>query len=438
LEQSLWIEDDTGDDDDDTSRPVSSTLRLVGFCQYHLQRISYHVCRTVRRQFLEPFGPELRCLTVYWLERMSLVSSSSSATIAEALYGGKRVKLEGTETSSSSSNNNNNNNNKSNHYLRRRLRPLSKQDGIRLALFMAIGPYLEERSNVIQKLLMIRISKISYFSTRIKHRLHIFLQIVWPLLRLTTKVTHWLYQWRYLLGKSVFFDPYSSYLNLVLRRVTMEDHHHQQQEQRHKYPSTEDVDNQMKSSQQQKQQQLITCTSVEESDQRHSVQDLIPLSLRHFLNNNNKPTWGQTTGIGSVLSLTFVLAFLARVQSIQQSMQQEDEEERYDQLQQQGQQESRQLFPGTSQRKSIPPPPAPATSSCDVSISGIKRTQFMNLTPKVCPLCQEPRVNPTACVSGYVFCYKCIVDFVKKEGICPVTGRECNITNLIRLYEPTT
>lgn len=54
----------------------------------------------------------------------------------------------------------------------------------------------------------------------------------------------------------------------------------------------------------------------------------------------------------------------------------------------------------------------------------------------VCPLCNKLRTNDTALsVSGYVFCYPCIMRFVKEKGCCPVTGCPAQSDHLIRLYQ---
>eukprot|EP00750_Incisomonas_marina_P000014 INCI10007.1.p1 GENE.INCI10007.1~~INCI10007.1.p1 ORF type:complete len:507 (-),score=68.65 INCI10007.1:104-1624(-) len=43
-----------------------------------------------------------------------------------------------------------------------------------------------------------------------------------------------------------------------------------------------------------------------------------------------------------------------------------------------------------------------------------------------CPICQrDPVVNPAATFSGYVFCYTCVVAFVKEHKTCPATGLPC-------------
>ncbi|CAI4228585.1 unnamed protein product [Auanema sp. JU1783] len=52
-----------------------------------------------------------------------------------------------------------------------------------------------------------------------------------------------------------------------------------------------------------------------------------------------------------------------------------------------------------------------------------------------CPLCHNKRINDTALsVSGYVFCYSCISDYVKKYKRCPITNNPTTVADLIRLY----
>ncbi|KAK3587081.1 hypothetical protein CHS0354_014954 [Potamilus streckersoni] len=54
----------------------------------------------------------------------------------------------------------------------------------------------------------------------------------------------------------------------------------------------------------------------------------------------------------------------------------------------------------------------------------------------VCPICNRTRTNETALsVSGYVFCYPCIYDHVKKYSSCPITFYPARTEHLIRLYK---
>ncbi|XP_058067228.1 peroxisome assembly protein 12 [Anopheles bellator] len=53
----------------------------------------------------------------------------------------------------------------------------------------------------------------------------------------------------------------------------------------------------------------------------------------------------------------------------------------------------------------------------------------------VCPICLQKYIIPTAVsVSGYVYCYRCIVTHLQKESRCPVTKYPATINDLIRLY----
>jgi len=77
----------------------------------------------------------------------------------------------------------------------------------------------------------------------------------------------------------------------------------------------------------------------------------------------------------------------------------------------------------------IPPPPMPPNVVDEFD---------QNIDKWSCPICKEPRINPTASTSGYVFCYKCLVSHIRQKGeYCPVTGRPCRENKVVRLYEPT-
>lgn len=53
----------------------------------------------------------------------------------------------------------------------------------------------------------------------------------------------------------------------------------------------------------------------------------------------------------------------------------------------------------------------------------------------VCPICHRTRSNDTALsVSGYVFCYPCIYDYVKEFRKCPVTKFPAKTDHLVKLY----
>lgn len=54
----------------------------------------------------------------------------------------------------------------------------------------------------------------------------------------------------------------------------------------------------------------------------------------------------------------------------------------------------------------------------------------------VCPLCLQRWLIPTAVsISGYVYCYRCIVSHLQKENKCPVTKYPATVNDLVRIFD---
>ncbi|GAB1867699.1 Peroxisome assembly protein 12 [Camponotus japonicus] len=72
---------------------------------------------------------------------------------------------------------------------------------------------------------------------------------------------------------------------------------------------------------------------------------------------------------------------------------------------------------------SLPAPPPPKVPNVAQQSKGI------------CPLCRKPhRIHTVLMVSGYVFCYQCILSEIRKNKRCPVTHYPAKEDDLIRLY----
>ena len=379
-------------------------IRRVFFALF--RRWPIRAFKALLRNVIRPFGPELRFAVVYALERGSLMRSNASIT--DALYGGKRVRLGEANVSNENE---------------RRLLPIGKQDRVRLSFFLAFGPYLEERS----KLFFPYFDKPSLAngspdakSTR--KRLQTVLNVVWPLLRMTTKGTFLWYRWRYLLGRSVFFDPYSSLLNLVVRRTTMEDQH--QKENAQQSLRGEGVDG-------------VNSDAIRMATIRNNTLGLI---------RSNAIWWAA----GGLTSFFIALAFTARIRSIRQLLYQERELQDVREIQERQRRSQQEdavtdvdiddpLFKSHSSNVLIPSPPLPplpcrTETMAPFSSFGDPADRNFGL----CPLCNEPRIHPTASTGGYVFCLKCILDFLRQNGaVCPVSRKPCTESSLVRLYEPT-
>jgi hypothetical protein len=375
-------------------------------------------------QRVKPFGSEIRFIILYMVERSSLLYSN--ATISDVLYGAKRVKLGTTTLHSNSS--------QGEVGRKRSLLPIQKNDSIRLAFLMAFGPYLEERSeSFFQYILELFSSSPRIISSerssngttnRTKtNKMQIVLKTVFSLLRMTTKGTFLWYRWRYLLGRSVFFDPYSSWLNLIVRRVTMED---------------------------QEKQQNVT-PAISEYIRKDSS-TLRPGSIPEDLLKLIRSRGLRLTAVG-VASSFVALTLIGRIRSLRQELRQERELHEIRQEQQRHQREpehegdhndlSSDIFHKYSiHNKLLPPPPNPVSfshSSSNIRKSDSTYVNLQNLAgcnPNVCPMCKQPRIHPTASTGGYVFCLKCILGSISQRPVCPVTGKRCTKSSLVRLYEP--
>ncbi|KAG6554901.1 hypothetical protein Mapa_003485 [Marchantia paleacea] len=73
-----------------------------------------------------------------------------------------------------------------------------------------------------------------------------------------------------------------------------------------------------------------------------------------------------------------------------------------------------------------PPPPPPKVAKDGIPLPGDRTC---------CPLCLEKRTNPAmVAVSGYVFCYPCIYNYVNQYKRCPITLASASEDKIRRLY----
>ncbi|XP_011707998.1 PREDICTED: peroxisome assembly protein 12 isoform X2 [Wasmannia auropunctata] len=72
---------------------------------------------------------------------------------------------------------------------------------------------------------------------------------------------------------------------------------------------------------------------------------------------------------------------------------------------------------------SLPVPPPPKVSKVAQQYKGI------------CPLCRKPHhIHTVLMISGYVFCYQCILSEIRIKKKCPITHYPAKEDDLIRLY----
>lgn len=78
---------------------------------------------------------------------------------------------------------------------------------------------------------------------------------------------------------------------------------------------------------------------------------------------------------------------------------------------------------GMNRASNVPPPPP------------ITRPKH-EVPGESCPICLGDRVSPAASSAGYVFCDTCIRDYVQRFRKCPVSGKSCPASGIVRLFEP--
>lgn len=322
------------------------------------------LAQCVSEKVLAKYGAEIRCLIVYLLERRSLVSSVA-ATLSEALHGAKRVKLLTTveDTTATSPIGN------SNVTRQGKLAPMQTRDGIRYAMLLALGRYLMERSDWLYQGIL---EHHQPQAAIVPIRLQKLFRFLYPFLYSSSKGLNLIQRWKYLIGDSVFFDPYSCWLGLVVRRVVAED---------------------------------SSSSSAGQQPNQATMKSFG--SLKEQLASVLRSQIFRRAAVGLLSSLVGI-SWIARLQTSRRNIRMK-----------------RHMLKGDLP---IPAPPKPLSEA----------SHIRTCPPTHCPLCRAPRINPTASSSGYVFCLSCLCAALRAKPACPITGKDCPESSIIRLFEPNT
>jgi Pex2 / Pex12 amino terminal region len=405
---------------------------------------------TRMEQLLNQYGPEIRCLLRYVLERQCLLrnGSRSSSTLTEWLYGMIRVKAIRTpqplaqRISSSTTDddvNDGNNNNDSTvagttkeQKMFTKLVPLQKGDQIRLAILQAILPYLEERfppplynnSIVTQQpnnhdnstLLRPRNEERNrgWWSLRWGRILdhHRTIPSIISMIQAIWYGTDTCCQWRYLLGLSHYTNVRNWMLCHVVQRISSP------QDPRTTATRTAENVAAVKNS-----------TDPERSvDGSTTIQTSYMSKLLYIV-------------AASVLSLSWVTHVVHWYQERCRAIIMQQEQERQMNMEQLDSNESnswqqQQQLP----RNVLPVPLLPK----ETTTFNILQEQQPTITKGCCLLCGQilvlvaqdgPSRVPTA-LNGYIYCYTCIARYIRQHGTCPMTQNPIlnESKQLIRLF----
>jgi hypothetical protein len=330
---------------------------------------------TFLHKILRNYRDEIQAMITFTIEHRILLSKAG-ATLSESMYGLKRSRIRNGNVSE-----------------------MSKVDRTRVALLLAVGPYLKKRMDEwYERQRHERFQTGDFFSNRIGHqffgekihhrieKLKTFVRLLYPWFRFSYNSVDLAYKFAYLMGKSVHYNPSLHAFGMVIRRITSSE---------------------------------LSYTNATLPNDR--------------INPKGKDVSSSMITTKRLAAYSLVSALVVGwVGKLLKEIRKHRHEEIARSLNQPHHYTSSHTHHPNEERFaiSIPPPASPPSlNQSDISI---------HINQMRCPICHEPRINPVASSSGYVFCYKCIVLYMKEHGNhCPVTGRTCTISQLVRLYEPT-
>ena len=370
------------------NRSLSSSSSSSSWWRAYL----HYACRKISKKILDPYKYELVFLVSFFVEYRT-ITSKATAMFWESLYGGKRVKL-GAEQDQGSTGS-------SASQRTRQLRAMKHSEATVFIFLRLFEVYLVQRCDHHHS----RLKELP--PAAIKEWEKRFLKW-YPYLRKSLIGANLFFQFRYMLGKSVFFDPYSQAMGLVVRRVTQED------------------------------QASITTQSPNGNTNNDATIlksiDNRPFDPLSILKQSPllSPLFKRRVAFW-LLSSTAAIRMLARIRSARQ------DHSRYNATT--GRITGRAETQSSSTQSAFekiaskgashhPPPPLPAQGASRLLATLAERS------PGTCPLCRQTRFNPTASTGGYVFCLKCLSNYVNDRGTCPVTGKACSTSSMVRLFEP--
>lgn len=378
-------------------------------------------------------GPELQTLIMYAID-YNCMHFFSESTACEMMYGLKRSKVVGANTRHPSSEmetsrsvvNMQDGHRTADVRFQRAVTELTKLDKTLSAVLAALLPYCKERCDRFYNEWRGQSNGRASYHLPVNERMNQssiytdsinkFVQI-YPYFHMVHEGSIFLYQYAYLMGYSAYWSFSLHAMGVILRRITVSDVQHQQQ-----------------------QKQLLSKQNhqtVLKGDELLSQQSMQTTSLRSHGSSFDDAKSALTTITiprlfrGAVLCLVSYTLLSGWYSHFQRELQLRrrrwiagDEDDFTSQRQEDGMNDPRSItkFP-------IPPPPMPPNLIDDIVQNNDKWS---------CPICKEPRINPTASTSGYVYCYKCIISHIRNGcDYCPMTGMPCREDNAVRLFEPS-
>lgn len=252
---------------------------------------------------------------------------------------------------------------------------ITNKDKIRSALMVSLIPYFKEKlpalfhHNIPSPLIIEHDNHYQISSW--KRKLQLMYVRIYPIFHFALEGTLLAYQWAYLFGRSIYYSPDLHVLHIIPRRLTLED---------------------MSSKQEPK-----ISPSTPQNKSSSSI------------------TW--TPSSAKIASFLFVSRWLFRIFNLMRRRRQRQAIETV---------LSTSADPLAFTSLVYPAPEPPLSTLCS-------QRQQLVVAPGLCPLCNQIPVNPSASPSGFVYCYKCLVIYIRDhDGLCP-HGYICSEDQIVRL-----
>lgn len=390
IRQNIIYNQSNWNNDIDNEQQSTLLQTLYNRIKNRIQNVRIQ-CYKLFDLMLHQYNIEVRYILLFWIELICL-HSSESARLREIIYSCRRVKMQPTKTLLSSNATTDSEDMKGNYAnIQYKLVPLNNTDKILLTVLVTFGPYVREKLQQLYERFKNR--DISNGNRILQHHswkqtlLNRFIRYyvcLFPIGNSTVELYAIWCRWKYLKGLSLTYDIPSQLLSHLVRRVTQDDKN--------------------------------ISSSHQQSDTKPNTTNDNNFTDEKTISNNSSSSAVMSTWQKPMINMVSTFTILNWITKL-----------RLEWLEYSQQQRNHDQNAISDKRKLIPPPPQRFTG-----MSNTNSTVQQN----VCPLCFRSRIHPTASTSGYVFCLKCIRDYVKEHNTCPVTAIPCPESKLVRLYEP--
>lgn len=158
--------------------------------------------------------------------------------------------------------------------------------------------------------------------------------------------------------------------------------------------------------------------------------------LRYVFGHNKDPQkllkTGNYTLLGSVMLFQFLVKFLIWVKQETDERNKTDEEKQ----QLQSQTQSHETFYKLEQLERLQEQlktDEKLNEKVQIDLNDSKELPYIPEASRSCMLCLSPMVDPSAANCGHMFCWECIVDWVREHPECPLCRQLCLEQNLLPL-----